>query len=279
MRVATLGSGSEGNAHLVECDGTSILIDAGFGIKETTRRLKLLNYKIEELDAILLTHEHGDHIRGAARISRKYEIPVHATAGTLRGSFLSEDEFPVRPFANGTSFRVGELLIHTAQTSHDAFEPSCFVVESRNGVRAGVATDLGWVSKSVTELLSSCDGLLFEANYDADMLRTGPYPWFLKRRILSRVGHLSNDDSFAALYDLVGPRLTHLVLIHLSKTNNLSSIVQSQARNVISEIGARVDLQISSQKEPTKLIELGQNQPSPTRSPSQPRIQMQLFPI
>lgn len=279
MRVATLGSGSEGNAHYLECDGTAILVDAGFGIRETARRLKRIGRKIEELDAILLTHEHGDHIRGALRIARKYQIPVYATAGTHAGAFLPANELPVRTFLNGKSFRVGDLLIHPEKTSHDAFDPSCFVVESRAGVRAGVATDLGWIGERVKAHLRSCHALLFESNYDTDMLRTGPYPWFLKRRILSRVGHLSNDDALGALYDLVGPELSTLVLIHLSKTNNLPSIVQTEARQVLTEIGARIDTHISSQSEPTPLLTIGPGTPRDPMAHAHPRVQLQLFPI
>lgn len=279
MRVATLGSGSEGNAHLFECDGTSILIDAGFGIRETKKRLQKLGRRFEDLDAILLTHEHGDHIRGAASISRKYEIPVYGTRGSLEGSFLTADDIPSRFITNGRAFRVGELQIHPAATSHDAFDPSCFVVESRAGVRAGLATDLGYATREVRAHLGSCDILLWESNYDTDMLRTGPYPWFLKRRILSRVGHLSNEESCQALYDLVGPNLKHLVLIHLSRTNNLASIARAEAKRVISEIGADVTLHVSAQREPTGIIDGSVRSSSTPERRSRPRVQMQLFPI
>jgi phosphoribosyl 1,2-cyclic phosphodiesterase len=257
--VAPLGSGSAGNSYYFESDGTAILVDAGLGPRDTKKRLGLVGHDIECLAAIVITHEHYDHIRGAESISRKYGIPIYLTKGTLDASTIDTDETRAVVFENNTSFTIGELQVHARRTIHDASDPACFVIESRDGTRVGVASDLGYVDNPVLEHLSKCDGLLFESNHDLDMLRMGTYPWSLKRRIMSRFGHLSNDDSMNAVQRLIGAELKTLCLIHLSEKNNHESIVRDMASRVVARTGAHLDVGIAKQFEPTGVFQLARS--------------------
>src|SRR6201991_1715251 len=240
MIVAPASSGSAGNAYWFESDGTAILVDAGIGPRDTKKRLATLGCDIERLSAIVVTHEHYDHIRGAEKIARKYGVPIYLTSGTLHASKLDTTELKTVVFDNDTSFPIGELQVHACKTIHDAADPSCFVVEARDGTRVGLASDLGYVNAPVLRHLSGCDGLFFESNHDLDMLRMGTYPWSLKRRIMSRFGHLSNDDSMSAVQRLIGAELKTLCLIHLSQKNNHESIVRDMASRVVSRTGAKL---------------------------------------
>src|ERR1043165_7730067 len=186
MLVAPLGSGSAGNAFYFESDGTSIVVDAGFGPREMRKRLEQVGRQIEHIRALVITHEHYDHIRGAESIARKYEIPIYLTQGTLDASTIDRAETKVVVFPNNSTFAIGELNVHARRTLHDAVDPACFVIESRDGTRVGIASDLGYVDAHVLQPLTGCDGLFFESNHDLDMLRLGTYPWPLKRRIMSR---------------------------------------------------------------------------------------------
>lgn len=275
MLISPLGTGSSGNSHYVESDGTRILVDAGFGIRTTAKRLERIGRSIESLDGIVLTHEHSDHIKGAASIAKKYGIPVYATRGTLDGTALDESEIRLVEIRNDTSFRIGDLEIHAARTSHDAFDPSCYVVEGVDGTRVGIATDLGFVDPHVVRHLQGCDALFFEANHDVDLLRRGSYPWVLKRRILSRVGHLSNDDSMAALARILCDRVKTLTLIHLSKENNHESIVREMALEMLEGLGARIDVRISRQNDPAPLQEVSRTPLPAVAAP--PYRQLSLF--
>jgi phosphoribosyl 1,2-cyclic phosphodiesterase len=267
MIVAPLGSGSAGNSYYFESDGTGILVDAGFGTRETRKRLEIIGREPESIRAVVLTHEHHDHIRGAERIARKYAIPIYLTRGTLEASDIDTSETKVVIFENGSTFTIGELNVHSRRTVHDAADPACFVIESRDGARVGLASDLGCADDPVIAHLSRCDGLFFEANHDLDMLRLGTYPWSLKRRIMSRFGHLSNDDSIAALRRLIDSELKTLCLIHLSQKNNHESIVREMAAALLDGTGARLELGIAKQFEPTGVFEIARRAlPRPARS-------------
>ncbi len=275
MIVAPLGSGSAGNAYYFESDGTSILVDAGFGPRETRKRLELAGRDIELLRAIVITHEHYDHIRGAERIARRYGIPIYLTRGTLDASSIDRKDTNIFVFQNNTTFTIGELNIHARRTLHDAADPACFVIEARDGTRVGIASDLGHVDDGVVQHLGECDGLFFEANHDLDMLRMGTYPWSLKRRIMSRFGHLSNDDSMFAVQRMLGSELKTLCMIHLSEKNNHESIVRDLATRLLQRNGVQLELGIARQSQPTGLFEIKR------RGPRRPVIsagsQMALF--
>jgi phosphoribosyl 1,2-cyclic phosphodiesterase len=256
MLIAPLSSGSAGNAYWFESDGTAILVDAGLGTRETKKRLGMVGRDLSGLKAIVLTHEHSDHIHGAERLARKYEVPIYLTRGTLEASRIDRDETKTVVFENDTSFTIGELCIHARKTIHDAADPACFVIEARDGTRVGIASDLGYVNREVLEHLTGCDGLFFESNHDLDMLRMGSYPWSLKRRIMSRYGHLSNDDSLNAVQRLLGAELKTLCMIHLSQKNNNESIVRDMCTRLLRRTGASLDFAIARQFEPTGLFDV-----------------------
>jgi len=256
MLVAPLGSGSAGNCFYFESDGTAILVDAGLGTRETKKRLTALGLDIEKVSAIVITHEHSDHIHGAERIARKHDIPIYCTQGTLIAGGFDSDETPVILFENNSTFQIGELNVHARKTIHDAADSACFVIESRDGARAGIASDLGYVNDEVRRHLTDCDGLFFESNHDLDMLRTGSYPWSLKRRIMSRYGHLSNDDAINAIERMLGPATRTLCLIHLSQKNNHESIVRDMATRLLRRTGAPIELAVAKQYEPTGIFNL-----------------------
>lgn len=276
MIVAPLGSGSAGNSYYFESDGTGILVDAGFGTRETKKRLKLAGREAESIRAIVLTHEHHDHVNGAERIARKYGVPIYLTRGTLEASSIDVEETKVVVFDNNATFSIGELNIRACSTVHDAADSACFVIESRDGTRVGLASDLGCADEVVLRHLTRCDGLFFEANHDLDMLRMGSYPWSLKRRIMSRYGHLSNDDALAAVQQLIDAELKTLCLIHLSQKNNHESIVREMAMALLDRSGARLEFAIAKQHEPTGVFEIARR-PAPVTTARSMLAQMPLF--
>jgi phosphoribosyl 1,2-cyclic phosphodiesterase len=272
MLVAPLSSGSAGNAYWFESDGTGILVDAGLGPRETKKRLEAVGRDLTTIAAVVVTHEHYDHIRGAEKIARKYEVPIYLTRGTLDASAIDRGETKVVVFENDTSFTIGELQLHARRTIHDAADPACFVIEARDGTRVGIASDLGTVHDPVLEHLTGCDGLFFESNHDLDMLRMGTYPWSLKRRIMSRYGHLSNDDSLSAVQRLLGAELKTLCMIHLSQKNNHESIVRDMCTRLLRRTGASLEFAIAKQFEPTGLFDIARR-----RERIVPMGQMSLF--
>lgn len=257
MFAAPLGTGSAGNCHFVESGSTRILVDCGFGIRQTEKRLRQLGRSLDDVTAIVLTHEHHDHIRGVEKIAAKYEIPVYLTRGTRIAGGLEDAEIESVIIENDGSFRIGDIEIHAKRVIHDAADPACYVLEGGDGTRVGLLTDVGWVDPSVSRHLEGCDALFFESNHDLDMLREGTYPWALKRRIMSNVGHLSNDDSMRALERIVGAETKALCLIHLSQRNNHESIVKKMVRELMELLGSpAIDVSISRQTEPGELIEV-----------------------
>ena len=261
MIVAPLGSGSAGNSYYFESDGTAILVDAGFGPRETKKRLELAGRSIESVRGIVITHEHYDHIRGAASLSRKLHVPIYLTQGTLDASRIDPTEAQTVIFENNSTFTIGELNVHAQRTVHDARDPACFVIEARDGTRVGLASDLGFVNPDVIKHLRDCDGLFFESNHDLDMLRMGTYPWSLKRRIMSRFGHLSNDDAMTAVQRMLGADLKTLCLIHLSEKNNHEAIVRDMAAGLLAKNGVQLELGIARQDAATGVYEIARRRP------------------
>jgi phosphoribosyl 1,2-cyclic phosphodiesterase len=275
MIVAPLGSGSAGNSYYFESDGTAILVDAGFGPRETKKRLEHAGRCIESVRGIVITHEHYDHIRGAESLARKLQVPIYLTQGTLDASAIDPTKVPTVVFENNTTFTIGELNVHAQRTLHDAKDPSCFVIEARDGTRVGLASDLGYVNPDVIKHLRDCDGLFFESNHDLDMLRMGTYPWSLKRRIMSRFGHLSNDDAMTALQRMLGADLKTLCLIHLSEKNNHESIVRDMAAGLLSKNGVQLELGIARQDAKTGVFEIKRRRAP--RPPAPAHAQLALF--
>ena len=218
MQFASLGSGSKGNSTLVRAGDTLVMIDCGFSLRETTRRLERLGVQPQQLDAILVTHEHSDHSSGVAGLSRKFEIPVYLTHGTS-GTGRCDGGFEQRCFNCEDSFGVGELQVKAVAVPHDAAEPCQYRLTWQNHT-LGVLTDLGSVTPHVINNFRSCHSLLLEFNHDLDMLLAGQYPPQLKRRVGGDWGHLNNDQAAALLRQIDHDDLRHLVVAHISEKNN-----------------------------------------------------------
>lgn len=227
-----LASGSKGNAILVCSAKTRVLVDAGTTCKELVGRLGRTPVQAKHLDAVLITHEHTDHVSAAGTLTRKFNLPVYMTRGTLENLPSSVGRCPsVTVFATGKSFEIGDLLIHPFATSHDAGESAGFIIEN-NGQRLGICTDLGIATNLVKVRLKGCNGLVLEANHDVDRLLDGPYPWFLKQRIRSPHGHLSNEEACNLLEAVHNEGLRSVVLAHLSETNNHPDLVLESCRRL-----------------------------------------------
>lgn len=226
MRFASLGSGSRGNALLVEAGETRLLVDCGFGPRELTRRLARLGRVPGDLTAIVVTHEHGDHIGGVGRCATRFGLPVHMTHGTRGAAARSVGAaIPVSVFDSHAVFCIGDICVQPFPVPHDAREPVQFVF-SDGRHRVGVLTDTGHITPHIVDMLKGCDALVLECNHDAEMLARSAYPWSLKQRIAGRFGHLDNRSAAELLRQIDGSRLRHLVCAHLSEQNNTPALAK-----------------------------------------------------
>lgn len=227
MRFACLGSGSKGNAWLVQAAGTTVMLDCGIGLRDTLRRLDRLGQPPEDIDAVLLTHEHSDHMRGVAAFSRQYGAQVHLTHG-CRAMLAAMDELPDRAVVidSQADFAIGALRIRAYTVPHDAREPVQYVV-GEGGRRFGLLTDAGHVTGHMEQMLRGCQALALECNHDVEMLMRGRYPAPLKRRILGRYGHLDNGAAADLLARVGHPDLQHVVAAHLSEENNTPDLARA----------------------------------------------------
>lgn len=226
LRFASLGSGSEGNALVVQVQGTTIMLDCGFGLAETELRLGRCGLNPGDIDAVIVTHEHSDHIGGVARFSRKHNVPVWLTHGTAK--VVEDNAIPadrLRWVDPHQSFSVGDILVTPYLVPHDAYEPVQYTF-SDGAARLGVLTDTGTITAHIEATLSGCDALLLECNHDLDMLMNGPYPASLKKRVAGRFGHLDNHAAAALLRNIDRTRLKHVLAAHLSKKNNRPELAQ-----------------------------------------------------
>ncbi len=238
MRFAMLGSGSKGNATLVEVNGTRVLIDCGFALGETEQRLARLGVEPGAIDAILVTHEHGDHLSGVGKLARRHRIPVWMTHGTF--AVWKDPDVPHSlRFSPHQSFDIGAIHVEPYPVPHDAREP-CQYVLSAGGLRLGVLSDAGHITPHMREVLSDCDGLMLECNHDAVMLQNGPYPDMLKRRVGGHVGHLSNAQAAGLMRGYAFERLQHLVLTHLSESNNTPELARQAIVEALGEDAERI---------------------------------------
>lgn len=218
MRFCCLGSGSKGNASLVSYKNTLLMVDCGFSMREVLSRLQDVQCRPEQLTALLVTHEHADHINGVATLAKKLSLPVYATRGTARTGKL-ETIADVRWINLDETFQVGDITVRPVAVPHDAHEPCQFLFTAA-GRRLGIITDLGSISVHVQQAFNDCHALLLEANHDAEMLWQGPYPEGLKRRVASDWGHLSNQQAEDFLHGINQTTLMTLVLGHISEKNN-----------------------------------------------------------
>ena len=246
MKIWSLGSGSSGNAILVECDGSRLLVDCGFGTRTLGARLRSIGVEPESIEGCLLTHEHDDHLKGAAAAALRWGWGIYATPGTARARALRRT--PVLTFEPGVTLDFPQMTIEATATSHDANESVGFVVTSRStGARAGMFYDLGCVTRGVAKACESLDILVLESNHDDEMLRFGPYPPFLQKRIASRVGHLSNRDAakFARAANIRDVK--HLVLAHLSEQCNTPSVALEGMRAAVGGTRFRGEITAAAQ--------------------------------
>ncbi len=235
--MVVLGSGSGGNCTLVEGARGRLLVDCGLSARETARRLARVGCDPVSIDAVLISHEHSDHVRGAAMFSRRFGVPLYVTACTAQAAGMSPDDVAGLVHTEaGRSFSVGGLDVHPFSVPHDAVDNVGLIVECE-GTRLGYATDLGHPSKLVMERLKDCDVLVAEANHDPGMLRDGPYPWSVKQRILGRHGHLSNDEMANVVAAVATARTRHLFLAHMSETNNTPGLALAAGRRALEEAG------------------------------------------
>ena len=296
FRISILASGSTGNSTLLETSSTTLLIDAGLGKKEMLRRFEALGRaRPERVDAILITHEHSDHSTGLAQMAREWNCPAYLTEPTHREivkMFAAEDPEkpayrrgrPARPAGGpdgppsrkpsrkaqidrveyiraGERFEIGDIEINPFAIPHDAADPVGFAFRS-NGTKVALTTDLGYMPELVKHHLREADFLILESNHDLDMLKVGPYPWYIKQRVMSRTGHLSNSvvSDFLADSDVFDGRARHLVLAHLSEQNNTPDIAQICAEQALSsrpsDFAFRGSLHIASQRVPLGPFEL-----------------------
>lgn len=219
LRFASLGSGSKGNATLVESGNTCLLLDCGFSTREVEKRLTRLDRSAEGITAILVTHEHTDHVNGVGRLSRKYRIPVYMTSGSW-SRCRTREEYPFITLINShVNFNIEGLEVRPYPVPHDAQEPVQFVFS--DGLHSlGVLTDSGSVTPHIIKMLDGLDALLLEGNHDIDMLMDGDYPEYLKNRVSGRLGHLSNAQAAGLLGNIDCSNLQHIVAAHLSEKNN-----------------------------------------------------------
>lgn len=257
VQFSVLASGSGGNSCYVETDGARILIDAGLSCREMERRLSRLCVSPTCLDGIILTHEHQDHIRGAGPMARRYHLPTYLNAGTLESGQRALGRLPdPRLIETGESFSINGLVVETFTKCHDAADPMGIVL-SWDGIRIGLATDLGRSTRLAEERLKGCQALVLEFNHDPDMLDQGPYPLYLKRRIKGPDGHLSNQQGGELLKAVSHADLRVLVLAHLSQINNDPEKARSEAARVLGTCGlGKADLWVGSQDGAGSMVEL-----------------------
>jgi phosphoribosyl 1,2-cyclic phosphodiesterase len=233
LRVCLLASGSKGNSLFIEAGETRILIDAGLSAREIAVRLETLGVAASNLSGILISHEHGDHIRGAGTLARKHKIPVLISYPTSKQTHEHFRSATLVEFEAGCSFEFRNILIDPFPITHDTTDPVGFIIESHEA-KIGFATDLGIATRLVKDKLKKCRFLVLESNHDEDMLLNGPYPWHLKQRIKSRHGHLSNVESAELLSEVMHPGLEGVLLAHLSEVNNHPGIAMEVHRENVS---------------------------------------------
>jgi phosphoribosyl 1,2-cyclic phosphodiesterase len=256
-----LASGSFGNSTLLETEETSLLVDAGLGKREMLRRLAALDRQIDRLDAILISHEHADHCTGLPQLSRHWKAPAYLTELTHReilkifpeGSYKKMER--VEYIRAGEKFRIGDVEISPFAIPHDAADPIGFSFRV-NGAKVAIVTDLGYLPELVKQHLREADCLILESNHDLEMLKVGPYPWYIKQRVMSRTGHLSNTvvSEFLADPEVFDARARYLVLAHLSEQNNTPDLARICAEEALGrrpfEACFRGELMIASQRAP-----------------------------
>jgi phosphoribosyl 1,2-cyclic phosphodiesterase len=274
--ITSLNSGSNGNCYYIGNNTEAVLIDAGISCRETEKRMKRLGLSISLVKAIFISHEHADHITGVSRISKKYRVPVYITSDTFQNSNIPIADHLIRSFHPRKQVDIGELSVKAFSKSHDAIDPHSFMITYQQ-LKVGVFTDIGFSCKRVTRHFSQCHAAFLEANYCENMLEKGKYPYYLKKRISSDKGHLSNTQALDLFINHKGAHLSYLVLSHLSKNNNSPQLVNE----LFSQHAGATKIIVASryQETPVFCIESTNNTLENTHNKySQPdKIQLSLF--
>lgn len=248
LKVCSLASGSSGNSIYIGSQEKNILIDAGLSGKEINKRLGEIDQKVEDIDAILVTHEHSDHLHGVGVLARRCNVPIYATAGTWAqgekkvGKIKKEQKRVI----NREEFMIGDCKINSFAISHDAQEPVGYTIET-SSAKIAVATDMGEVTEQVEERVLGADLVILESNHDLEMLKLGAYPWHLKKRVMGESGHLSNDDAGSFAVKLAQNSVQCILLAHLSQDNNVPELAFLTIKNMLVEAGIELgeDMELS----------------------------------
>lgn len=255
VRICVLGSGSRGNSTLIATEKTRLLVDAGFSRRETFARLEAAGEHANGFDAIIISHEHSDHIRGLLKLALDSKAPVYISAATREAIAWGRRIKACELFNPGETFSVGDIEVTPFTVPHDAADPVAFRFDSQ-GIGIGVVTDLGYIPELVKRHVSDCHCLIFESNHDLEMLKVGPYPWHVKQRVMSRTGHLSNLATAQFLREDFDGAAQVLVLAHLSENNNHPEIARMSAIEALNDRARRgaPQLHLASQTAPTPVF-------------------------
>lgn len=255
MRVCVLGSGSSGNCTFVERGATRVLIDAGLRAKEICERLHRIDVDPSTLSGIFISHEHNDHIQGAGPMSRKFKVPVFISPRALEHASFALQHVQHYPITSDVAIQVGTLTVTPFSTPHDSIDPLAFALRAGQ-VRACVVTDVGYIPESVRDRIRNTDLLVIESNHDIEMLRTGPYPWNLKQRVMGNYGHLSNEALAFFFSQYFDGTQRKVMLTHLSRQNNHPQIAFVSATRALEKKCRDADLHVSLQEEISEILEL-----------------------
>ena len=276
LNICSLNSGSNGNCYYIGNQNEAVLIDAGISCAETEKRMNRLGLSMKSVKAIFISHEHVDHISGLPVLSRKYKLPVYITGSTLKNSRMKIEKELINFLQTEKPVAIGQLSITAFRKSHDASDPHSFIISGSN-VNIGVFTDIGYPGKELIRFFKQCNAIFLEANYCEEMLESGSYPRYLKKRISGRKGHLSNDQALELFKKHKGPQLTHLILSHLSENNNDPELVKKLFKPYDQEIR----IIIASRFEETELYSIlpqpGLKKRKTVRRPEPNREQLSLF--
>ena len=272
--IASLNSGSNGNAYYVGTAEEAVLIDAGISCRETERRMAKLGLSMEKLKAVFISHEHNDHIGGVAVLARKYRLPIYITSATETGMRIPAPISFIRRFQTDEPISIGQLQVTGFSKTHDAADPHSFIIQHRH-IQVGVFTDIGRVCDNLKKHFSQCHAAFLESNYDADMLEQGRYPEHLKRRIRGGEGHLSNEEAWELFQQHRGEQLSHLLLSHLSRNNK----THEKVKEVFSRDLGNTHIIIASRYRPSEVYKItGTDADKPQATPAVPVVeQLRLF--
>lgn len=265
IRYSVLASGSTGNATFIQTDTTNILVDAGLSGKQIEALMNEIGLSANCLDAIFITHEHQDHIKGAGVLSRRYNIPIFSNKNTwigMENTIGDIESNNYECFSTGEQIQIGDMQIQSFAISHDSNEPTGYCINCGE-TKLSLATDMGYVNEKIKKYLIDSDAIILEANHDVNMLRIGSYPWHLKQRILSDNGHLSNESAGELLAEIITANTKCVHLAHLSQENNLPALAYMTVKSILDEeqfkVGQEFDLELTYPNKPTQLRQIARN--------------------